>query len=248
MCGRMFGLRGLVAIALCVANSVAISSLSARVIDDFSVGGTTVTGSGAPATLQTQAGLDPNHVVGGGRNISVGGAGANVQTLTIDTGAGELKFLTVADATSGRGYFDVTYGTAANPLNLDLTSGGANAFYFVTKWILGGVLFDQPPNFFNVITAAGESTSSVDNIRGGIVTVLGDGRRQVVVPFSAFTPKFDATKVLRIELDFLRIQQGSEFTLSAFRTVPEPGTVMLLAVAMVGGICRTRLRWRNARV
>jgi hypothetical protein len=251
MCGRIVCLRDVVTTAARIAILIATSPLSARVIDDFSVGGTTVVGTTTPATLQTQAGLDPNHVVGGGRNISVGGSGASVQTLNIDTGAGELRFLTGKDTTSGLGYFDITYGTVASPLNLDLTSGGANAFYFVTKWDVGGTLFDQPPNFFNVFTAAGESTSSVSNIRGGVVTVLPDGGRQVIVPFSAFTPKFDPAKILRIELDFVRIAQGSTFTLSAFRTIPEPSAGVLLAVAMIGGVFCGRLRrrvWRCRRV
>jgi hypothetical protein len=154
-----------------------------------------------------------------------------VQTLNIDTGAGQLKFLTGAGP--GLGYFDITYGTAASPLNLDLTSGGANAFSFITKWDVGGVLLDQPPNFFSVFTAAGQSAASVSDVRGGIVTVLPDGRRQVLVPFSAFTPQFDPTKVLRIELDFVRIAQGSEFTLGGFGTVPEPTGIVLAFVASV---------------
>ena len=232
MSGRMLGLRGVGAIVVCVALLLGKSPLLARVIDDFSVGGTTVVGSGAAATLQPQVGLDPNHVAGGGRNISVGGSGASVQTLNIDTGAGELRFLTGAGP--GLGYFDITYGTAGNPLNLDLAAGGANAFYFVTKWEFGGLLYDQPPNFFSVFTAAGESVSSVSSVRGGIVTVLPDGRRQVVVPFSAFTPQFDPTNVLQIQLDFVRVANDSLFMLGEFRTIPEPGAGLLCIVAVIG--------------
>src|SRR5262245_54244715 len=80
-------------------------------IDDFSVGQIEVSRTGTMAATALQVGLDPDHVQGGSRDISVGEFGGVVQTLVVDTAASELRF-----STSSTGYFQITYGSAAAPL------------------------------------------------------------------------------------------------------------------------------------
>jgi hypothetical protein len=102
----------------------AADQATAVIIDDFSVGPVTVTRDGATAATSTQTGLDPGHVLGGNRNIVVGEFGASSQSLTIDSALRELRFT----APTGGGYFDLEYGSEAQPLNIDLTADGSDAF------------------------------------------------------------------------------------------------------------------------
>src|SRR4051794_833571 len=117
---RLVGLRA--SLTLIIAG-VAMPAL-AMTIDDFSVGPVVVSRVGPSAATAMQSGLDPAHVLGGGRDIVVGDSGSGDQSLAIDTAARELRF----NIASGLGYFHITYGSAAQPLNVNLRAGGANSF------------------------------------------------------------------------------------------------------------------------
>src|SRR4051794_38588920 len=163
-------LRG--SLTLIVAN-VAVAAI-ALTIDDFSVGPVVVSRVGPSAASALQTGLDPSHVLGGGRDIVVGDSGSGDQSLAIDTAARELRF----NISSGLGYFHFTYGSVAQPLNVDLRAGGGNSFQ-----IEFGAGFNTTLDRIRVFTASGESASG-SGTAGATQIPLPDGRVLSIVPFS----------------------------------------------------------------
>jgi hypothetical protein len=211
----------------CVATSVFVLLAGGKAsfalpIDDFSVGPIQVSRTGATAVTASQTGLDPSHVLGGGREIVVGESGGFVQTLIIDTAERELRF-----ATDTNGYFQIDYGTPAAPLDVDLTADGSNAFLFESLYIVPTFpAATVPPSFIRVFSATGSGTASLTS-SGASIVVQPDGSRRIKLPFSLLGNQVDLTAVQRIELDVFRVAPGSTFSLRTFSTVPEPESMLL---------------------
>jgi hypothetical protein len=219
-------------VAFAAALAVLLSQpSSAIVIDDFSVGPITVTRTGAMAATAQQAGLDPNHVLGGGRDIVVGQFGLAGQSLTVDTALQELQ-LTVP-AVNDRGYFDLMYGTTAQPLNIDLTADGSDAFLVEFAGPGGHVSL----NWLRVSTSSGEGVLGGGNM-GTTTTALSDGRILVEYPFSAFSGAPDFTSVDGIRLEFFRLSAFSGPVLRSITTIPEPATAVLVGAAALSQALR----------
>jgi hypothetical protein len=211
-------------------------SLLAATIDDFSVGPIAVQRNGSLAATALQAGLDPIHVIGGAREVVVGEFGASIQTLTVDTDLRELQF----SAPTGGGYFDLLYGSEAQPLNVDLTADGSDAF-LVEFAMQGGFV---TLNFLRVFTSSGEGALGGGN-PGTIRTDLPDGKILMEYPFEAFSNSPDFTNVQRIELGFHRLSTVDGPVLLSFTTIPEPGAMALLGIASLPFIWRLRRRQSN---
>lgn len=201
-------------------------------IDDFSDGSIVLTKTTSSVATAQQAGLNPAAVLGGGRNIAVGEFGEIGQSMTIDASAGEMRFHTPS---GGAGYFQIDYGTASEPLNVDLTADGANAFlmHFAFNPPLGslpGRPFDYPPNSLRVVTAAGTGFMQlVDALV--TTTVLPDGSYLARIPFAAFGNQVELSAVNRVEFEMFRL--GRQTSLRHFATVPEPATSWLLVAAVL---------------
>jgi hypothetical protein len=229
LCARR--LLALIAKTLCaVILPFYASSATAVTIDDFSVGPITVTRDGAAAASASQTGLDNAHVIGGARDIIVGENGNPGQSLTIDTSQRELQFDTPTG--SGLGYFEVTYGSAASPLNADLTEDGSSFFRldFATDGLHTGryrLLVDSNGSF----QQASQATITK--------TVLPSGRVIMRHAFSGFPSSVDFTDIDRIQLDFFRIPVG-EIDLLTFATAPEPNSIALIAVGTSALLRRSR--------
>ena len=147
------------------------TTLAALLVDDFSVGPTTVTRNGA-ALAQSQTGLDPSRVLGGARHFEFDGNGADVQTATV--GGGTLQLTpTPMPVGNSLAYMDLTWGSDSSPLGLDLTSLGANRFHIdllsgSRLWLIvgspGGGRSSEPPDpngdvFFTKLAGAADLTN-----------------------------------------------------------------------------------------
>jgi hypothetical protein len=225
--------------AAAVVVSASGSAASAITIDDFSVGSIEVARTGSTAASAQQTGLDPLHVLGGSRDFSVGTAGGSGQRLVVDAPAGELRFDT--DTT---GYFRVTYGSLTEPLNINLTADGSNAFLFhITYAVPNSPLSLIPGNTFRVITTSGTRFGSMTVASANIAT-QPDGSRLIRLPFSSLNGQGDLKMVERIEYELFRVPPGSHFTLRTFATVPEPSTGILSILAGLAYSRRTLRRFR----
>jgi hypothetical protein len=201
-------------------------------IDDFSDGSIVLTKTTSSAVTAQQTGLNSTAVLGGGRNIQVGEFGEIGQSMTIDAPTGEMRFHTPSGSA---GYFQIDYGTASEPLNVDLTAGGANAFlmHFAFNPPLGSLPsrpFDYPPNSLRVVTSAG--TGFIDLVNAAVTTtVMPDGSYLAKIPFSALGNQVDLSAVSRVEFEMFRL--GRQLSLRHFATVSEPATSWLLVAAVL---------------
>lgn len=203
--------------------AIFLDRVSARIIDDFSVGPVSIQQTSNASVNSDQQDLDPIHVLGGVRYIQTGfGGGGATQTATVDTTA--QKF-TLTTSGSTLGYVQLRYGSLAQPLDLDLTGDGSQFFLFSFTDILPSTF--SPP--FNIqINGAGvqrtvqlrpQSSSTRD-----IVNML--------VPYSSFSPTL--VDVDSISISATRYPQNSQFSLLRIATViPEPSTVMLAGISAV---------------
>ncbi len=135
-------------------------------IDDFSVGPIVVSG---PSGSANQVDLDPAHVIGGRRSISVDSSGSVAQ---VDVASGRLEF-----SNTQLGYYKVMYGLG-NPLGQDFTVDGHDRirFRFADAGPLG-ILWSY------VNTPLPPSGSGVD-LSGGTYNVAGV--RIIEVPFTRY--------------------------------------------------------------
>jgi hypothetical protein len=203
---------------------------TAVTIDDFSVGPITLTRTGATAAAAQQTGLDPNHVLGGARDITVGASGGDAgQSVTIDTAARQLQFT----IDTSLGYFDLVYGSMAQPLNVDLTADGSDAFRIDFSKTGSHISLQR----LSVFTAGADGTLSGSN-SNVLKATLPDGRVRVEYPFSAF-PGVNFSAVERIGLGFVRVSNADDPVILGIVTVPEPAASTLLAVGAVA-LCRCR--------
>ncbi|MCA9235013.1 MAG: hypothetical protein KDA44_06065 [Planctomycetales bacterium] len=184
------------------------TTLAALLVDDFSVGPTTVTRNGA-ALAQSQTGLDPSRVLGGARHFEFDGNGADVQTATI--GGGTLQLTpTPMPVGNSLAYLDLTWGSDSSPLGLDLTSLGANRFHI-------DLLSGSRPGLVIGSPGGGRSSRNPDS--------NGD------VFFTELSGSADLANVSWIRLSTVR---SSGYKIGSLSIVPEPATLWLgMAAAAV---------------
>ncbi len=202
------------------------SAASAVVVDDFTDGGISLTAIDLIGQTESQVGLDPNTVLGGGRDIYVGAtAGATVGTqLVIDDVAGELSL--TSDPVQ-RGYMTLEY-IVADAQGLDLTAEAGNDrisldVVNVTQGISSGV-FDLKIESGPLGNTVSESTSFGP---GRLWDLPGSG--VVDVPYADFTST-DFTQVRAISIDIARFPADANLTLGGIATTPEPASIMALLV------------------
>ena len=206
---------------------------AAVVIDNFQVGSITVARLGDTVAGAEQSGLEPASVLGGRRSIVVGEYGTSEQTLTIDAAAGQMSFVT-GDT---HGYFDIAYGSPANPLNLDLLADGANAF---------ALTYDPTPEKprIGVMVVSATGTSTIGTYSAGVYSeTLADGSTRFVLPFDQFLADVDFQNVEQIVLSSSRFSPQSQVMLSELITVPEPATITCIGLL---GVAAFRPRQRRA--
>jgi hypothetical protein len=208
---------------------------AAVIIDDFSVGPIVVERTGPTAATASQTGLDPAHVVGGSRALSVGYDGNPGQALTIDAALGELRY-TVPTA---HGYFSVTYGSEAAPLNLHLTADGHD------RLLLEIGSGSTSLNRVALFTANGSASIGGGHFVTSVKPLPGGGSA-LLIPLSAYGT-IELTSVNRISLEYFRLPAG-ELVLRRLATVPEPSATTLTAVAAASvGLQRASRRKRTQR-
>ncbi len=218
-------------LAVILLATVLAGETDARIIDDFSLGGIVVERLGDTAATAEQSGLDPVHVVGGGRSFVVGDFGSPTQTLALDDAMRVLTF----ETGSTPGYFSINYGSSDSPLGVDLTANGSTAFQidysFDGDSTLVQLRFDSPTG------EAGARIPQSDS------QVLPNGRRRTVVPFADF-PFVDFTNITSLALTAGRFPGNSSIKIYGIETVPEPSAVLLMVAAssfvLQGARCRTR--------
>ncbi len=197
-------------------------------IDDFSVGPIVVERTAATAVTAAQSGLDPAHVVGGSRAIIVGESGSAGQALIIDAALGEMRFA----VPSPLGYFTITYGSEAAPLNLDLTAEGHDRF--ILEIGSGSTSLNRVRIF---------TTNGTESVGGGhsVTTVkpLPSGGSLLSIPFSAYS-SLDLAAVQRISLEYFRASPPG-LVLKGLATIPEPNTASLIAIG-AAALRRTKTR------
>jgi hypothetical protein len=219
---------------------VSLRDSQGRIIDDFSVGALDVV-QGATPVLEIQNGLDPAHVVGGGRRIatSVGGGSAG-QAVAIDTLA---RTFTFESGPSSLGYLSVQYGSAQTPLGLDLTADGATHLAIIfEKTGVTGIGATTPPQFtFNNFPGGG-------SISFGPSIALGDGRRLARAAFSSH-PTIDFSNIGQITFGVVRYPTNATFVIHSIATVPEPQGGVIAGVGallLLASVRQRRRRFRSA--
>ncbi len=192
------------AIGLCLA-LIASSYARAVVIDDFSVGGLTLSG---PGDLVAQTGLDPQHVIGGSRHIRIT---SGPTELSIDP----TTQLTVTQGNSEWGYFYLLYGYDA-PLNSDFTAGGHDRMRFRfndvgTNWTRGAFWVSV-----NTSLPPGGSAPGVD-----LEALYGGGIFEI--PFSSYNKNFSDVDTVAIQV--ARMENDRSFSIAEVITAgpPVPG-------------------------
>jgi hypothetical protein len=201
---------------------------AAITIDDYSVGPITVTktvqNAGASAL---QSGLDPSHVLGGSRSINVGGSGGLVgQSLTINSASERLVF-TVPQGSDSYGYFDIGYGSLANPLNLDLSQS-----HKALQIIMLGTPARMPG--IALYSAHGIGGPSIFHPDASVVS-RPDGAVVATFPMSSITigAGFDISAITHVNLGVGRYHSsGSPLQILDFSVVPEPTNFALTAIGV----------------
>ncbi len=203
------------AIALLSMCLVTSQSLHAGIlIDDFDTGDISLSKVDSDAVEESQTGLDPSRVIGGRREFLVGEFGTVGQNLLIESG--KLIF----ETEDSFGYFDLSYGTPEEPLNLNLTGDGSDAFVVETESLT---------SLLPVIDLRSSGSSRRVSISSLTRQMLPNGNARILVPFEAFNG-VNLQQVDQIILTASRVRPSSEITILsiATTTIPEPTTSGLL--------------------
>ena len=207
------------------------------IIDDFSVGPMTLVADidhRMPYELQT--GLDPDAVIGGNR----------LAFLLLDSPSPSDRAVATVDTTTHTFRLDVDgrlegysirwgaiNGTQADlALNADLLSDGSDAFHV-------DVVANAVSQTLKLSVASGAHEGQYS----------GDGvfRRLPAsnTPFSIRVPFSDLSKIDFHDVDYIGLSwttvfRGQDLTLGAIRTVPEPSTLVMLILGLLGVWMRRR--------
>lgn len=208
----------------------ATSSLSARIIDDFSVGPVTIQQTDSTFVNSDQQGLDPTHVLGGVRYVQTGyGGGSATQTATVDTAS--RKFTFTASGTT-LGYVQLRYGSLTQPLNIDLTTDGSQ-YLLLSFTDITPSTFPHP---FNV-QIYGAGTSSIFQVRPA--SSSASDIIDVLIPLSSFSPAL--SDVDSISISATRYPRDSQFSLLKIATImPEPATSNIIGISGIVILMRRR--------
>jgi hypothetical protein len=210
-------LRFVVAALVCWAP---VKTVQAVVIDDYSVGSISLVRDAA-AIIHAQSGLDPNHVAGGNRNMTVGwGGGSAGQSIVID---GAARTMTLASGPTSLGYFSVEYGSVASPLGIDLAANGETLLQVIFKRTGGSdALLTQPPNI------SVSSPSGNRQLAFAPPQPLGDGRYLSRAAFSDHST-VDFHNLSQLSFNFVRYPRDYSLTLYEIKSVqiPEPAAASL---------------------
>ena len=205
------------------------------IIDDFSVGDITVeVDYDTPSNAIRQTGLDTSTVIGGTRYIGLlldqgqpGEGGAAI----VDTTTQTLRMQ--ATTLGGFETSGVAWATFADPgtaLNADLLADGANAFQMDVV-----SLSDTIP--FRLLLRSGFDEGAMKEDSWTVRLPPSDVPYSVQMAFSLF-PEVDFTDIDYISLD--ASTPRFSLTLDAIRTVPEPSTLAMLILGLIGVWMRRR--------
>ena len=197
----------------------------ALVIDDFRQGAVDWTLSGEYSSSSQTAlldGLDPAHTIGGSRRVH--GSTLNTGHLQVVTDPGYFQF----DATASWGYFELTYGSTANPLAANLLADGSNAFLITLPEVTPGLW--RGSYDFGLTTP---TSSRAFNLEGPLYALNGPG--EIRIPFSYFSG-LDLTNVSSIWIDAARVEPTYRIRIGSITTVPEPTASALVAIGLVAGL------------
>ena len=200
-----------VLLTLCVGLSVA-GTARAVVIDDFTVGAANIVANDL-ALDESQPGLSPDHVLGGRRGIGLWGNSGDASLLIDTTGAGKA----VVDVTSGSGYLTLAYGSTEDPLNLNLEALGHDAIRLRYRLVALGT-FGYVPGWYRVYGTGNQISIPFANTAGPDII-------EVISPIPASN---DLADIDRIELEIIRIPEGTTIELIDIVTVPEPALALAL--------------------
>ena len=206
-CGRL----GFVALSLGIGLYVA-GTARAVVIDDFTAGAQSATANFQSLDL-SQSGLPTANVIGGTRGVELWG-NTGVTSFQIDT-TGEGK--AIFDVTSGNGYLTLTYGSAEQPLNLDLAALGHDAIQIRYRLTNANPLrFGYA--WYRVYGSGNQIALPINNTAGPDII-------QMLSPIPASN---DLTDIDRIALEIGRVPAGTTLEILDLTTVATlPGDLNL---------------------
>jgi hypothetical protein len=222
--------RAFAVLSVCMAWTASASATI--IIDDFDTGPITVTRTSLPAVTHLQTGLDPSHVIGGSRQISINGHfGDFGQTLTVDATQGHLKAFG-----PNNGDVRVTYGVDA-PLNLNLAALSGQVLRI--EAILSNPTFEWPSLPF-IIFGSQNGGSAIYGVTGPAHTPIpGGGAFDIPLsPPGAVQGNPDLTAITSIRIQYL--EPVPERILTLLAIVPEPTTLALLTAAAPLAMLRAR--------
>lgn len=206
---------GLSLFVACAAPAVA----SPILIDDFSTGLASLT---VKSTVQSITTTSLATVPGGERYVQLDRASGSQDRAKLVV-AGDFTFaennLTIATATA-------RYGSATNPLNLDL-GNGADAFRFVFTST------DLPATLTISVTSGSTTASTTETIPGGITVATNED-----IAFSRFAG-IDFSDVHVIQFSITGSSSG-DYIVTRFQTIQVPEPVSLALLAPLGLLLRRR--------
>jgi hypothetical protein len=219
---------------LTVANSPRV--VTAVVLDDYSVGPLAFSSFNSASNDILQSNLDPEHVFGGTRSVSfyfVGPAPGN--SMTLDTTAGELR---VNPSLQCCTELTVSYGSPTTPLHLNLTADGSDRFLFKFGQIDKALVYAIP--FFTLTDSQNHSFQPLRNVP---LPANPQSGFSLEVPFAQLTG-INVADIRSLSYQIGRYPPGASFSLDDIRTVPEPATAGVVAMAVIA----TALHWRKRHI
>jgi len=181
-----------------------------------------------------QNGLDPDHVIGGSRHITIGlGGGSMGQSVEIDTDERTFTFLSGPNL----GYLGLQYGTQASPLDLDLTADGNEKLVLHFQSV-------NPLTAINVISVQIQfgPTLTSRTVSFSETQSLPDGSTRRIATLDQFVG-VDLTDARILRLGASRFNE--DFTLKGIFTVPEPASIVMVLMAIGGPLFFARRRWQG---
>jgi len=194
---------------------------SALVVDDFRDGALELTLSRSVSTSSQTVlvdSLDPAHTVGGERLVY--GSTGDTANLQIAPNPGFFQF----DASVSWGYFRLSYGSADNPLDVNLRADGSNAFLLTFPEVTPGLW--RGSYDFSLTSPTGVRTYGLES---QLFALNGPGA--IRIPFSYFD-NLDLTHVSSMTLDAVRVEPTFRIRIGSIVTIPEPASWLSVMLAL----------------